>query len=372
MPKTTLDFTASLASLLNTDSFNFSNQDNNKLIRRILAVSEGIHNCIEFQGEDIKASVTASRQKKKDLYKGQYYPVPIILDHSESFLDKIGATIDMQYSETSKAAIADIYLWENTPIQKEAAERVRQDPENTFFSIRCRGSIVEPSEEAENKGAWARITDIELIHIAIVNEPADENARILESLGFSDPQLKPTDSTPKQPENTEDPDINLNTDIVHKDLHMDTPKAQDPTPAPPKVEDQGLDTELTAAKQKLATLEQSNKELTETVTKLRADLKTIDAKIPIIAEILSIDQSVDKPFLYSLSKEQLDKLVLILQSHNIKVTESKDLIQDSTTDLTTEKSHNPSYDNSNETKESKDDDDLSLIELSRKYYGEVD
>jgi len=141
------------------------------LRRRIVAVSEGVHNGINFSGEEIRRMVEAAIELKEKEGR-DYFAAPLVLDHSGRFLDKVGATYNLFYDEERRAAIADVEFWQFTPMLREVAERVKRDPENTYFSVRVRGKLREGNE----------ITDLQLIHIAVVLEPADSNARIIGEL----------------------------------------------------------------------------------------------------------------------------------------------------------------------------------------------
>jgi len=346
------------------------------LCRRVLAVSEGIHNGIEFTTAEIQGMVTDTEERKQ-ADNGEYYQVPIILDHSNKFLDKIGGTLAVQFSTDAKAAISDIRFWENTDMEKEVCAKIREDPTNVFFSVRVRGELVEPSMAAMKLGAWAKIVNMRWMHLALVNEPADENARILEELASTVGKLDLgettmptenlgtvtapipavasalnltsatvtdvttgtattntvtnfgiTDNSGYAPPATYEPviitvpgtgtdktfdyrlvpvtpesDIHLNKDIANEtrmasdesskqiaDLTADLKKEKDANVV--------LQTELAAAKALAA-------DLTVKLEKSNKDLAELDAKIPLVTEILAINGAVKKEFLYSLTKEQL-------------------------------------------------------------------
>jgi hypothetical protein len=163
------------------------------LRRRIIAVHEGTHNGIEFRGNEIRKMVKAAQELKEQEGR-KYFKVPIILDHSPYFLDKVGATYELKvgkHPDDGKiAAIADVEFWNTAPILQEVAERVRLDPENTYFSVRVRGKI------GEDKTGEPYLYDMILVHIAVVNEPADQGAKMISELSAI-----PAHETPKADEN---------------------------------------------------------------------------------------------------------------------------------------------------------------------------
>ena len=163
---------------LDIDRKDAGDQESLSLTPTIIAVSEGIHNGTEVTAAELKKMVDRAHGEMSD----GIYPVPIVLDHSDRFLDKVGSTLELEFhesypadSENLAAVIARIEFWEDTPIQKEAAARIRRDPANTFFSIRFAGRLNFPKMR-DDPPVWS---DMHLIHIAVVNEPADSNARII-------------------------------------------------------------------------------------------------------------------------------------------------------------------------------------------------
>ena len=78
-------------------------------------------------------------------------------------------------------------------------------------------------------------------------------------------------------------------------------------------------------------LEKRNAELEAKVKELDEKLKEADEKVTLMAEILTIDNKVDRDFLKSLSKEQLEKYKADLERRLTKTTE-KSLSGTTTTD----------------------------------------
>lgn len=252
--------------------------DSQPLKRRIIAVHEGTHNGLEFRPKEIKAMVKAAQDIKKS-EKLEFFRTPIILDHSPNFLDKVGATFGLNSGkhpdDGKEAAIADIDFWTSTPVLREVAERVRLDPENTFFSVRVRGKIGE-----DDDGDF--LYDMQLIHIAVVNEPADQGAKMISELkaekGISDFPLN------KGKGNEE------NNKKIKGDDHMDEKEIEE------------LKTDLQKEyDDKLTAREAELKE------ELQAELKEQEELIGARTEILALDSEVDKDMLISFNKEQLAK-----------------------------------------------------------------
>jgi len=184
MSEVTVDFTVRVADCLGfcaekgdfVPVIDLKNEDTSRgLKRRIIAVTEGTHNGIQFRANEIEAMIQRAIELKEH-EKRKYFKVPLVLDHSDSFLDKVGATYNLEFGKDPEkglqAAIADVEFWNTTPMLREVAERVKLDPENTFFSVRVRGRIEQDAE-----GEY--LADMTLIHIAVVNEPADPNARLI-------------------------------------------------------------------------------------------------------------------------------------------------------------------------------------------------
>jgi len=165
--------------------------------RRILAVSEGTHNRINFSGPEIERMVKSAVDLKNDSNLS-YVPAPIVIGHTDNPLMKVGSTVNLWYDSARKAAIADIDLWQDTSMQKDLVKLIRRDPDNTYFSVRVIGQM-------DNNNT---IHDMKLIHIANVIQPADSNAKLLEA-NLSDESLRPDEIQPSgeapiQPGSTED------------------------------------------------------------------------------------------------------------------------------------------------------------------------
>ena len=146
------------------------------LRRRIIAVSEGRHNGINFDADAIRYLVEQARAKK--LAEGDY-DVPLVLDHQANVLNMVGETKDIEFKETvtvrgktvKNAAVASVEYWEHTPMLKEVSGRVRKAPRKVKYSVRVKGNVQRDASTGQ-----LRIIKPTLIHIAPVLEPADKNA----------------------------------------------------------------------------------------------------------------------------------------------------------------------------------------------------
>lgn len=146
------------------------------LRRRIIAVSEGRHNGINFDADAIRYLVEQARAKK--LAEGDY-DVPLVLDHQANVLNMVGETKDIEFKETvtvrgktvKNAAVASVEYWEHTPMLKEVSGRVRKAPRKVKYSVRVKGNVQRDASTGQ-----LRISKPMLIHIAPVLEPADKNA----------------------------------------------------------------------------------------------------------------------------------------------------------------------------------------------------
>jgi hypothetical protein len=417
MQEVTVDLTVSAKDAIIPDVFDFSETEDKPLRRRIIAVSEGRHNGINFSGDEIRLMVEDAIRLKEEENRA-YFAVPLVLDHSYRFIDKVGSTFNLFYDEERKAAIADVEFWQFTSMLKEIAERVKRDPENTYFSVRVRGQLRDDNS----------ITDLKLIHIAPVLEPADSNARIIGELKDEGVNMSKTDElvdlgavpnnpsgykkaemntpwskpnledftdkswdelsdqekrkiashfawSPKMPPNTfsdlklphhrpsdgavvwngvraamaalmgaiggvQIPSADKRKVYSHLAAHY---KEFDKTP--PNFEaleealellsdfalnidektDSSMEVEL---QEKITKLEEQVKDLTAKLSEANSKLNEADAKlneadekVTLMAEILALDNEVDKEFLRSLSKEQLEKYKADLERRGTKTTE---------------------------------------------------
>ena len=230
------------------------------LKRRIVAITEGVHNGIMFRGAEIEKMVELAHKTKGDQ---EFFKIPVVLDHSDRFLDKVGATNAVQFANDPDtgipAAILDVEFFAGTQLFDETIARVKADPDNTFFSVRVRGDY-----RKDENGEY--LAELNQIHIAVVNEPADQNARIIGELSKEKSQSSDIDLNRKQEDIT-----NMGDDTTTQELQS-------------KVD------ELTKANAELAASNAENGD-----------------KVLLMSEILATDAAIDKDFLKSMDKEQLSQ-----------------------------------------------------------------
>lgn len=260
---------------------------------QIVAVSEGIHNRINFDPKEIEAMVTRAIELMKT-EKRQYVPSPIVLDHSWAFLDKVGATLKIAYAVTKTAdnenrgaALAGIQIWRTIAKGAELAKLIDLDPENTYFSVRVMGDLVERDD-----GYY--LINLELVHIAVVLEPADGNARIISENG-KEYML---------------PDDDAGALAVLSDFALNTGREY----ALNMAEGKGTDDKIIELSLKIKEIEKANAELKAEITRLTEALKKAEQekadfrqKAGVIAELKAADPNEDTAFLEGLSMEQLTK-----------------------------------------------------------------
>lgn len=246
--------------------------------RRIVAISEGVHNGIQFRASEIEEMVQASNEQKTSENRS-VHKAPLVVDHSDRIIDKVGNTFALEYStdpaNDNPAALADVEFWAGTPMLDEVVFRVHKDPENTFFSVRVRGEWMK-----DDDGEY--LSHLKLIHIAVVNEPADSNARILGELS----------------ENNGQSDFSLNNQ------QEESPNMVDATD----------------------TIKELQKEVAE-LKKENADLKAseaeLDDRVQLMSEILATDPAIDKDFIKSMSKDQLTQYKAELERAATAAAEKK-------------------------------------------------
>jgi len=245
------------------------------LRRRIVAVSEGEYNGVRFKADEIEAMVKRAIGDGSDSAEAEAnLHIPLILDHSDSFMGKVGSAYALVFGvhpeDGRPAAIADVELWSSTPMLNEVAERVRLDPENTFFSVRVRGEL-----RSEPEGEY--LSGMRLVHIAIVNEPADPTARLISELA--------------------EPDLALYGAVE---------QAEAITSEEGTMTEKDLEALRKEHEEELAKLRAQHEaevaELRKASEARLKELKDLEAKR---SEIISLDQAVDRDFLLSLSGEQL-------------------------------------------------------------------
>ncbi len=150
----TLDLTATAIEVEPADISLEAETEEQPLRRRIIAVSEGIHNGINFSGEEIRRMVQAAVELKEQEGR-DYFAAPLVLDHSGRFLDKVGSTYNLIYDEERKAAVADVEFWQFTPMQRS--------PQQARISFSTMSQLRRLRQEMLNIAAFMSRTRIQPI-----------------------------------------------------------------------------------------------------------------------------------------------------------------------------------------------------------------
>lgn len=150
-----------------------------RLRRKVAAITEGVHNGITFEKEEIAKAVTATQALAEK--EGRTEIVPAVIDHCDSIECLIGAAkeisagkIKTSDGKTVQAVILEVDYDEDTPRQREVAAIIRKHPALVMNSIRARGKIAE-----DEKGVLY-MKDFILVHLGHVLDPADRNAKGIE------------------------------------------------------------------------------------------------------------------------------------------------------------------------------------------------
>jgi len=250
------------------------------LRRRIIAVSEGRHNGINFDADAIRYLVEQARAKK--LAEGDY-DVPLVLDHQANVLNMVGETKDIEFKETvtvrgktvKNAAVASVEYWEHTPMLKEVSGRVRKAPRKVKYSVRVKGNVQRDASTGQ-----LRIIKPMLIHIAPVLEPADKNAGEI-GLGEADSS-----------------DVGLNKSGKNDFSMTGEQETISDLTATLKLRDREiaeLSEKVAKAEARIASLEKEKADLAESIM----------PRATLLASVLAFPD-VNKDFVASLSNEQLE------------------------------------------------------------------
>lgn len=250
------------------------------LRRRIIAVSEGRHNGINFDADAIRYLVEQARAKK--LAEGDY-DVPLVLDHQANVLNMVGETKDIEFKETvtvrgktvKNAAVASVEYWEHTPMLKEVSGRVRKAPRKVKYSVRVKGNVQRDASTGQ-----LRIIKPTLIHIAPVLEPADKNAGEI-GLGEADSS-----------------DVGLNKSGKNDFSMTGEQETISDLTATLKLRDREiaeLSEKVAKAEARIASLEKEKADLAESIM----------PRATLLASVLAFPD-VNKDFVASLSNEQLE------------------------------------------------------------------
>lgn len=241
--------------------------------RRVVAITEGKWNGTVFRPDEID-QIPANTEKRRGRDNSGTYNVPLVLDHSDDFLKRVGDTFNIQTGavkgkngEDVHGLILDHEFRQITSVQKDTVACVRDKPEETLFSIRARGKL--DYDDILKEEYW---TELSIEHDSIVTDPACPNTGIVGELSLkSDPHLN---TGLENPSGMGNEDFEKRLDIIEQSIEKIS------THIEKQISDQ-------AAKDQAAAQE----DVLE-----RADT---------IAEIFALDPEVNRAFLKTLDKEQL-------------------------------------------------------------------
>jgi len=240
--------------------------------RRVVAITEGTWNGTVFRPDEMD-KIPANTERRKGRSAAGAFNVPLVLDHSADFLKKVGATLNIQTGPVEKdgkeikGLIVDHEFFQLTSVQKDTAAIVQASPQDVYFSIRAGGDLKYDGVTSEYY--W---TDLWIDHDSIVTDPACTNTGIVGELSRkSDLPLNAASADP--------------TDMEHADFEK-----------------------------RIAAIEQSVGKITTHFEKQIADQaakehaaaqEDVLERADTIAEIFALDPDVNRPFLKTLSKDQL-------------------------------------------------------------------
>jgi len=150
--------------------------------RRVVAITEGKWNDTVFRPDELdKVPENTERRKGRDARKN--LNVPLVIDHSDDLLKRIGTTLAMTTGTVEKdgkqikALILDHEFQQTTSVQKDVVALVKAAPDEILFSIRVGGDL--KYDGATGEYYW---TDLWVDHNSVVTSPACANTGIVEEL----------------------------------------------------------------------------------------------------------------------------------------------------------------------------------------------
>jgi hypothetical protein len=157
-------------------------KDGGAVKRRVVAITEGKWNDTVFRPDELdKVPENTERRKGRDARKN--LNVPLVIDHSDDLLKRIGSTLAITTGTVEKdgkqikALILDHEFQQTTSVQKDVAALVKAAPDEILFSIRAGGDLKYDGVTGEYY--W---TDLWVDHNSIVTNPACANTGIVEEL----------------------------------------------------------------------------------------------------------------------------------------------------------------------------------------------
>ena len=157
-------------------------KDGGAVKRRVVAITEGKWNDTVFRPDELdKVPENTERRKGRDARKN--LNVPLVIDHSDDLLKRIGSTLAITTGTVEKdgkqikALILDHEFQQTTSVQQDVAALVKAAPDEILFSIRVGGDLKYDGVTGEYY--W---TDLWVDHNSIVTNPACANTGIVEEL----------------------------------------------------------------------------------------------------------------------------------------------------------------------------------------------
>lgn len=240
--------------------------------RRVVAITEGKWNDTVFRSEELdKVPENTERMKGRDARNN--LNVPLVIDHSDDLLKRIGTTLAMtagtieKDGKQIKALILDHEFLQTTSVQKDVVALVKAAPDEILFSIRACGDLKYDGVTGEYY--W---TNLWVAHNSIVTSPACANTGIMDELAK---------------------------------------KSDSPFYADPK---NLTDMELADFERRLSSLEQSVGKIVSYQEKLIADQaakeqaaaqEDLMERADTLAAIFALDPEAPRPFLKTLNRDQL-------------------------------------------------------------------
>ncbi len=247
-------------------------KDGGAVKRRVVAITEGKWNDTVFRPDELdKVPENTERRKGRDARNN--LNVPLVIDHSDDLLKRIGSTLAMttgtieKDGKQIKALILDHEFQQTTSVQKDVAALVKAAPDEILFSIRAGGDLKYDGVTGEYY--W---TDLWVDHNSIVTSPACANTGIMDELAK---------------------------------------KSDSPFYADPK---NLTDMELADFERRLSSLEQSVGKIVSYQEKLIADQaakeqaaaqEDLMERADTLAAIFALDPEAPRPFLKTLNRDQL-------------------------------------------------------------------
>lgn len=261
-------------------------KDSNIYRRRILLLTPGTWNDIDFSSEEIQAACGRATDKAKK--NNDLYAIPSVNGHNDDMDDVYGKTIGVSFGKAmtsdgeKEGAIFDLECRSDLPAGDVIKKLMDWAPELVRFSARLRGQWLSPKTPQGNYG----MVNFEFVHVGTVPDPACTDAGILGELS------KKTGSGSSGKENGAPADFSLSS------------QSENPGDM--------------ATQEDLARLEQENRDLKAKLSEAESKLKQKDEQIaakdaelakalkgPVIEAILMQHKDADRKFLESLTLEQL-------------------------------------------------------------------